>query len=115
MFTLSNRNARKRYEICTKLTIKTLDDVIDAVLIFLLLTLKIFYTFFIALVVDFEQVNSLDSALFFKNFRMVSTKYEEIFGIVAPFITKESKFERKWNFLGTAVTKETIVLFSWQL
>ena len=78
MFTLSNRNARKRYEICTKLTIKTLDDVIDAVLIFLLLTLKIFYTFFIALVVDFEQVNSLDSALFFKNFRMVSTKYEEI-------------------------------------
>ena len=78
----------------------------------ILLTLKIFYTFFIAPVVDFEQVNSLDSALFFKNFRMVSTKYEEIFGIVAAFITKESKFERKWNFVATAVTKETIVLFS---
>ena len=31
---------------CSKLTIKTIDHVIDGVLIFLLLTLNIFHTFF---------------------------------------------------------------------
>ena len=42
-------NTRKRCEICSKLTIKTPEhqnDVIDVVLVFLLLTLNIFRTFF---------------------------------------------------------------------
>ena len=46
LFKLNNRNTRKRCEICSKLTIKTPDDVIDVVLVFLLLTLNIFHTFF---------------------------------------------------------------------
>ena len=42
---VNNRNTRKRCEICSKLTIKTL-DVTDVVQVFLLLTLNVFHTFF---------------------------------------------------------------------
>ena len=47
----NNRNTRKRNQIYSKLTIK-----IDVVLVFLLLTLNIFHTFFGVPIVDFEQV-----------------------------------------------------------
>ena len=46
MFKLNHRNTRKKCEICSKLTIKYQNDVSDVVLIFLLLTFNIFYTFF---------------------------------------------------------------------
>ena len=45
----NNRNTRKRLEICSKLTIKTPEDVIDVVLVSLLLTLNLFYTFLVFL------------------------------------------------------------------
>ena len=41
LFKVINRNTRKRCEICSKLTIKHQHDVV----VFLLLTLNIFYTF----------------------------------------------------------------------
>ena len=47
MFTDNKRNTRKRCEICSNLTIKHLNDVNDTALVFLLLTLKIFHTFFL--------------------------------------------------------------------
>ena len=43
---VNNRNSRKRREICSKLTIKTPERRHDVVLVFLLLTLNIFHTFF---------------------------------------------------------------------
>ena len=46
LFKFNNRNTRKRGEIFSKLTIKKPEDVNDVVLVFLLLTLKIFHTFF---------------------------------------------------------------------
>ena len=46
LFKFNNRNTRKRCEICSKLTIKIPNDVNDVVLVFLLLTLNIFRTFF---------------------------------------------------------------------
>ena len=48
---MNNRNTRKRFEICPKLTIN------DVVLTFLLLTLNIFHTFSSASIAHFEQVN----------------------------------------------------------
>ena len=46
-FSKSNkRNTRKRYEICSKLKINIPGDVTDLALVFLLLTLNIFLTFF---------------------------------------------------------------------
>ena len=45
LFQVINRNSRKRCEICLKL-IKYQNDVIDVILVFLLLTLNIFDTFF---------------------------------------------------------------------
>ena len=47
MFTDNKRNTRKRCEICSNLTIKHLNDVNDTALVFLLLPLKIFHTFFL--------------------------------------------------------------------
>ena len=44
---VNNRNTRKRCEICSKLTIKTPENVIDVVLLFLLLTWNMFRTFFL--------------------------------------------------------------------
>ena len=46
LFYVNNRNFRKMYEICSKLTKKHQDDVNDVFLVFLLLTLSIFYNFF---------------------------------------------------------------------
>ena len=43
-------------EICSKLTIKTPERRQRRLLVFLLLTLNIFHTFFIVFYVDFEQV-----------------------------------------------------------
>ena len=40
------RNNKKSCEICSKLTLKHQNNVTDVVLVFLLLTLKIFHTFF---------------------------------------------------------------------
>ena len=59
MFKANNRNTRKSCEICSKLTIEHQNDVIDVVLVFLLLTLTIFHSFFQCFfsVVHFEQVN----------------------------------------------------------
>ena len=42
---------------CSKLTIKKLEDVIDVVLVFLLLTWAYFIPFSSVSIVDFEQVN----------------------------------------------------------
>ena len=44
-FKFNNRNTRKRFEICSKLTTKTQERRHDVVLVFLLLTLNIFHTF----------------------------------------------------------------------
>ena len=58
LFQVNNRNTKKRCEICSQLTIKYQNDVIDVVLVFLYLTLNIFLTlFYIFSVADFEQVN----------------------------------------------------------
>ena len=46
LFKVNNRNTRKRCETCSQLTIKHQNDVFDVVLVFLLLTLNIFHTFF---------------------------------------------------------------------
>ena len=46
LFKVNNRNTRKRCEMCSKLTRKTLEYVSDIVVMFLLLTLYIFHTFF---------------------------------------------------------------------
>ena len=46
LFKVTNRNTGKRCEICSRLTIKTLQRVIDVVLVFLLLTLNIFPALF---------------------------------------------------------------------
>ena len=53
MFKVNNRNTRTRCEICSKLTIKTLER---RVLVSLLLTLNIFQTLFYSFCVSFEQV-----------------------------------------------------------
>ena len=57
LFQVNIRNTRKRCEICLKLTIKTLEDVIDAILVFLLLTENTFQPFSSVSIVNFEQVN----------------------------------------------------------
>ena len=44
LFNINNRNTKKRCEICSKLTIKTSNDVSDVALVSLLLTLNKFYT-----------------------------------------------------------------------
>ena len=46
LFKVNNRNTREKCEICSKLTKKHQTDVIDAVLVFFLLTLNIFHAFF---------------------------------------------------------------------
>ena len=46
-FKVNNGNTRKRCETCSKLTIKHQNDVINVVLVFLLLTLNMFHTFFL--------------------------------------------------------------------
>ena len=58
-FKINNRNIRKRCGICSTLTIKTPEqrNVIDAVLVFLLLTFYLFNTFPGVSTVDFDQVN----------------------------------------------------------
>ena len=53
------RNTRKRLEIYSEFTVKTTENVIDFVLVFSLLTLNIFHTFFSVSIVNFEQVLSL--------------------------------------------------------
>ena len=56
MLKVKNENTRKKYKIQSKLTITPPEHVINFVLS-LLLTLKIFYTFFNISIIDFEQVN----------------------------------------------------------
>ena len=46
LFKILNRNTTKRCEICSKLTFKTPERRLDVVLLFLLLALNIFYTFY---------------------------------------------------------------------
>ena len=54
LFKFNNGNTRKRSEICSQLTMKTP----DVVLVFLLLTFRLYFTLFSRVsVVDFEQVN----------------------------------------------------------
>ena len=55
-FKFNKSNTRKSYEIYSKITIKTAERR-HAVLVFLLLILSIFPTFFQCFIVDFEQVN----------------------------------------------------------
>ena len=45
LFKLNNRNGIKRCEICSEPTIKTLEDIIDVILVSLLLILNILHTF----------------------------------------------------------------------
>ena len=57
LFTVNNRNTRKRCEICLELTSLLLTTyVIEFVLIFLLWTLKIYHIFCSVSITDFEQV-----------------------------------------------------------
>ena len=51
---VSNRETGKRCEICSKLTMKTPERCHDVILVFLVLTLNIFHTFFSVSIVDFE-------------------------------------------------------------
>ena len=53
---VNNKNTRKKCEICSDLTIKTSDDVIDVILV-LLLTMDMFDMFSNISIVDFEQVH----------------------------------------------------------
>ena len=55
---MNNKNTQKWCEVCSKLTIKTLNKhkKHDVVLVFLLLTLNIFHSFFSVSIVGFEQV-----------------------------------------------------------
>ena len=46
LFKVNHMNTRERFEICSKLTIKYQDKVIEAIFVFLLLTVNIFHTFF---------------------------------------------------------------------
>ena len=46
LFKVNIRNTRKRFEICSKLTKKYQNDVNNVILVFLLLPLNIFHTFF---------------------------------------------------------------------
>ena len=46
MHKVNNRNARKRREICSKLTKRPQNNIIDVALVSSLLTLNIFHTFF---------------------------------------------------------------------
>ena len=55
--TFNNRNTRKECEICSKLIIKTPENVIEVVLVFLLLTLNIFTLFSGVSMVGSEKVN----------------------------------------------------------
>ena len=57
LFKINNGNTRKRCEIRLKWTIMTPNNVNGVVLMSLLLTLNIFYTFFSVFIVYFEQVN----------------------------------------------------------
>ena len=78
-----------------KLTIKHQNDVNDNVLVFLLLNLNIFHTFFTVSTVEFEQVNViwvgrnmsivLDTR---KSILGVNSGYSVIFGSILHFITK---------------------------
>ena len=54
LFKVNDRNTRKRWEICSKLTIKTPERRHDVVLVFLLSTLNIFHTFSNVYIVDFQ-------------------------------------------------------------
>ena len=56
LFKVNNRNTKKRCELCSKLTMNTLER-LHVILVFLLLTLNIFTPFFSVSIVDFEQVN----------------------------------------------------------
>ena len=46
LFKVNHMSIRERFEICSKLTIKYQDKVIEAIFVFLLLTVNIFHTFF---------------------------------------------------------------------
>ena len=88
LFKVNNRNTRKRCEICWKLTIKTPDDVVGIVPVFLYCYLKTFLTHFSGVFVgDFEQeivswevvntplisgANSLPSKLWNLNYLQIS-------------------------------------------
>ena len=54
---VNNRNTTERCEMCSKITIKTLDRFNDVVLVSLLLTVNIISSFSSVSVVDFEQIN----------------------------------------------------------
>ena len=56
LFKVSNRNIRKRFEMCLKLAIKNQSDNNDVVLVFLSLVLNIFHILFCVPMVVFEQV-----------------------------------------------------------
>ena len=58
LFKFSNRYTRKRCEICSKLTTKHQNNVIDVVLMFLLLTIWTYFTPFCSVsIVNFEEVD----------------------------------------------------------
>ena len=57
LFQVNNRSTIKRCKICLKLTVKAPERRQDAVLVFLLLILNIFYTSSSVSIVDVEQVN----------------------------------------------------------
>ena len=57
LFKVNNRKTRKRCEICSKLTMKIPERRPDVVLVFLLLILNIFHTFFLFFYWCFERVN----------------------------------------------------------
>ena len=46
LFNVNHRNTKERFEICLKLTIKHQGKVIEAIFVFLLLTVNMFHTFF---------------------------------------------------------------------
>ena len=45
LFKVNHKNTRERYKICSKLTMKHQDKVIEAIFMFLLLNVNIFHTF----------------------------------------------------------------------
>ena len=71
LFKVSNRNAKTMYEICLKVTVKTFEEIIDLVLMYLF-SFCYFTHISMSSIFDFEQVSPvcvIEYYAFFPNFR----------------------------------------------
>ena len=98
MFKVNNRNSRTRCEICSKLTIKTPEDVIDFVLLSLLLTLTYFTPCSSVFITNFEQVNA-DWVSLIAHWCISGSRDSSFIQKLFPFYTRtEKKSQKKFTF-----------------